>query len=185
MHSCFQEKKCETNLKKWHLHQSEEGFTFYLGSRGSPLMMRAYDERGPLRVEFECRPSDRDVGESVPGRLLGKGLAVRWRSLAQRVMFPMSWYRELVEGESEMLPSVVRVDAVLEDVFVQLRKQWGPVLWAFQQLGMGIGDVATAPASLRGSKAAQYRSWAAAAKLLGYDVDKFLREVDRLCPRSN
>ncbi len=185
MHSSFQLGKCETNLKKWRLEQSGEGWTLYLGARGSALMMRAYDQRGPLRIEMECRPSDDDVAECVPGRLLNRGPAHCWRTLAQRVAFPMTWYRDLVDGESEILPAGVRVEAALDDMLVQLRKQWGPALWALQQLGLTLDDLATAPGSLRGSKAAQYRSWSAAADAMGYDSRKLRREVDRLCPRSN
>jgi hypothetical protein len=185
MDSAFRRGKCETGLRARHLHQSDDGWTLYLGGKSSPLMMRAYDQRGPLRIEMQHRPMDRDVGECVPGRLLRRGVGSCWRTLAQTVAFPMTWYRELIEGEAEILPNEMRTEAALEDVVEQLRKQWGGTFWALQQLGLTLGELMSVPVSLRGSKAAKFRSWAAAAEALGYDSGKLRREVDRLCPKSN
>jgi hypothetical protein len=184
MDSAFKRDRCDTAIRRRHLHQSDEGWTLYMGGKSSPLMMRAYDQRGPLRIEWQHRPNNRDVASDVAARLLNKGMPQAWRTLAQAVKFPMAWYRELLSGSAEILPSAVRGDAALDAVVCQLRKQWGGVLWAFQALGIGLDDLVRPPESLRGSQAAKLRSWAAAADTCGYDGEKLRQEVERLCPKS-
>jgi hypothetical protein len=185
MDSAFRRGKCDTALRARHLHQSDDGWTLYLGGKSSPLMMRAYDQRGPLRIEMQYRPASRDVGESLASRLLKRGPAYCWRMHAQAAVFPMGWYRDLLDGDAEILPSEERTTAALDDVVQQLRKQWGSTLWALDLLGMTLKDLQHPPAALRGSKAAKFKAWAAGAEKLGYDPVKLLKEVDRLCPRSN
>jgi len=185
MDSAFRRGKCDTRIMSRHLHQSDDGWTLYLGGKSSPLMMRAYDQRGPLRIEMQHRPADRDVAESIPARLLKRGAAQCWRNLAQAITFPMAWYKDLLGGEVEILPSEVRTTAALDDVVEQLRQQWGGTFWALEQLGLTLGDLKDPPIALRGSKAAKFKSWAAAADVRGYDGAKLRREVDRLCRKSN
>jgi hypothetical protein len=184
MDSSFKRGRCETSIRSREYIESDTGHTLYLGGKSSPLRLRAYDQRGPLRIEWQHRPVHRDVGECVAGRLLRKGLAESWRTLARAVTFPMPWYRELLSGSAEILPNLVRVDASFEDAVMQLRKQWGGVLWALQGVGLGLDDLAVAPVALRGSQAAKYRSWAASAERAGYDVSAFREHVERLCPKS-
>jgi hypothetical protein len=146
--------------------------------------MRAYDERGPLRIEMVHRPDNRDVAEGVANRLVKRGLAAGWRALASTLSFPMPWYRDLLSGSAEILPAGVRVESSLVDAVSQLQKQWGSVLWALNELGFVLGDVSKRPVALRGSQVVKLRRWAAAAEASGYDARGFREQLERLCPKS-
>ena len=187
MHRAFRQGRCETAMRRdsWDLIMNDregEGWTLYLGGKQSQLRIRAYDRRGPLRIETQWRPP-RAVGQVLPELVLKHGAAHWWRSTARAVKFPMPWYRELLEEPSQVIPHIPDASAELEQVIQQLSHQWGQVLWACGKLGMTLDTLQRAPERLRGSQVAKLKAWARAGKSMGYDGDALARAADELSPR--
>ncbi len=175
MHRAFKLGRCETSLRKgsMSIYRSEgegEGWTLYLGKPSSEVLIRAYDRRGPLRIETQWRPQG-DAREVVPELLAKKGPAAMWRRCAKRVRFELPWYRQLLEGDDvEELPTDDRGASVLEEAMFQLYKQQGLTLWMLGLLGFGLDDLRQVPDQLRGSQVAKYRTSLAARGRQGHDV---------------
>ena len=155
----------------------DQGCTAYFGGKTSDLQLRAYDRRGPLRLEFQFRP-DRKTGGFLPGIIQSQGVASMWRSVAYACVFPMDWYQALLKGRVLELRRAVKEATALEQALDQLRHQVGSTLWAFQQLGLSLADLARAPDSpMRGDLAAKLLRYAKEGSALGYDGDKLAAEV--------
>lgn len=187
MHRAFRQGRCETNMRRdsWDLVMNDregEGWTLYLGGKQSQLRIRAYDRRGPLRIETQWRPP-REVGQVLPELVLKHGAAHWWRSTARQVKFPMPWYRELLDEPSQVLPQLPDATAEFEQVLAQLQQQWGQVLWACRRMGLGLETLERVPGRLRGSQVAKLKAWARSAKSMGYDGDALARAAEALGPR--
>ena len=155
----------------------DQGCTCYFGGKTSDLQLRAYDRRGPLRLEFQFRP-DRQVGRVLPGIIESQGVASMWRSLAYACVFPMDWYQALLKGRTLELRREVREATALEESIEQFRQQLGSTIWAYQQLGITLADLARAPeAPMRGDLAVKLLRWAKEGSSLGYDGAKLAAEV--------
>lgn len=163
-----------------HLVKSDrpgEGWTAYFGGQHSALMMRAYDMRGPLRIEQQWRPPG-DAALYIPLLVKAQGVATVWRSLAATAIWPMSWYQELLDGVTVELEKEQETETMLLQMIEALRTQMGGNLWALEQLGYTLGDLARDPGKdLRGDVAAKYLRWSREAPKLGYDGSKLRREV--------
>ncbi len=186
MHRAFRAGRCETNMRRdsWDLitnSRAGEGWTLMLGGKTAQLRMRAYDRRGPLRIETQWRP-ERDVGRELPELILKHGAGHWWRSTAAAVKFPMPWYRELLEQPAQVIPQVPQVGAALAEALEQFSQQWGQALWAFGMLGLGLEDLQRIPEALRGSQVAKLVAWGQAGKSLGYDGDRLITEARKLGP---
>lgn len=171
--------KVDTNIRTFSEARSDlpEGWTWYFGGKQSQLRLRAYDRRGPLRLEFQWRPSS-EVGRVVPEYLERKGAAAVWRSMAESIKFPMPWYQELLAGEVAVLPKMHETDSALMQVLEHLQVQLGTTLWALELLGIDVRTLAVEPeAPMRGDLAAKQLRWAADADVQGYDGDKLRAEV--------
>lgn len=188
MKRAFRAGRCETNMKRDSFTEErsygpDSGFTFYFGGKTARLRMRAYDRRGPLRIETQWRP-ERNVGEVLPESILKHGAAHWWRSTAAACKFPMPWYRELLDAPRQVLPQLPDVAGALDEVLTQFRQQWGAALWAFGLLGMTLEDLQHVPERLRGSQGAKLLSWARAADASGGDGGKLRAEVAKRCRKS-
>jgi hypothetical protein len=187
MKAAFRSGRCETSMKRDSFREQRsyapgEGFTFYFGGKTAKLQIRAYDRRGPLRIETQWRPG-REVGEVLPEMVIEKGPAHWWRSTVAACRFPMPWFRELLDAPRQNIPQLPEVAGVLDEVLAQFQQQWGQALWAFGLLGMTLDDLQRAPEALRGSQAAKLLSWAKSADAHGGDGGKLRREVLKRCPR--
>ena len=185
--AAFRRGRVMTSMRRTsrQLHQSEDGWTLYLGGPTAALRWVAYDRRGPLRIEMRHRPQDRTQGSRVAGNLLRYGLPHAWRTLASAVSFPFAWYQDQLNGSAEKIGPQARASSSLDDVVAQLRKQWGLTLWALHQGGMTLGDLANPPEALRGSQAARLKSWAPTLDALGYDGRRLRKKVDERCQQQS
>ena len=166
-------------------HKNKDGLTFYFGGRTAELRLRTYDQRGPLRLEFQWRP-EKEVGRFVPKMITsGGGVTPVWRALASRVRFPMRWYQELLEGDvAAVSPAVQPGETELAKFIDQLMVQYGPSLWALQQIGFDLGNLAVAPEKPKGEVVAKFMRWAEEAPSVGYDGEKLKAEVRWLVSKS-
>lgn len=180
MRRAWKRRQVETRMSpsshEWM--SNAEGCTAYFGGRQAAVRLRAYDRRGPLRLEFQWRPDDRKVRELLPKALQRWGPMMTWRTLAAGVKFPMPWYRQLLAGETLEFTRAAAEESSLEQVADQLREQFGRTLWAMRILGMQLTDLAVAPeAPMRGDLAAKFLRWAAEGERQGYDGEKLRQEV--------
>ena len=180
MRRAWKRGQVDTRIKQFQEHRSEgagEGWTWYFGGKSAELRLRAYDRRGPLRLEFQWRP-EREAGTTVAHALSKRGNAYVWRSLAERIKFPLPWYQDLLTGDVASWSKTAREDTLFGEVIDQLQTQWGVTLWALEQAGMTLHDLATPPeAPMRGDVVVKLLRWAAEADLEGYDGDKLEAEV--------
>lgn len=126
----------------WQHHQNAEGRTFYMGSRASGRMVRAYDRRGPTRLEMEWK-GERAV--LLWRRLLACGedgwsleamselrafLDFRARSASVRPdCCPLlDWWQSVTDGAGRSCVTIPREARTLEDRRAWLRHQVAPVL---------------------------------------------------------
>lgn len=187
MHRSWKRRTVLTRMA-WRSHtmyQSEgadEGWTAYFGGRTSALKLRAYDRRGPLRLEFEWRP-DRNISDHVPMLLHRDGAPKMWRSCAGAIEFPMPWYQQLLDGPKvEWQPTEVE-DTAFADAMDAIRTQLGVSLWAAEVLGMTLKDLAVEPEEPRGEILRKLMGWVPGATAMGYNGEA-LKEKLRCKSRS-
>lgn len=137
-------KKVDTQIRTFQEHRSygpNDGFTWYFGGNNSPLRLRVYDRRGPLRLEFQWRPSDR---EGILAGILRRDLNAAWRMLASRIIWSFSWYRRLIEGPISEF-HVEKPETDWERAAAELKAQYGVTSWALCLLGIDPYQLQTAP----------------------------------------
>lgn len=178
-------EKVETNMRvsSFEEMKSSSGWTFYFGGRSADLRFRAYDERGPLRLEGQWRPQGA-VGRFLPKMIKGSGVMPVWRYLANHVRFPMPWYRHLLEGDVVTVAPVADEETQLGKFLDQMILQYGVALWALQAMGCNLNDLAKKPKKLKGEVHSKFMKWADEAPALGYDGEKLKAEVRCLTSKS-
>lgn len=159
------------------------GRTLYLGSRQSRQMLRAYDRRGPLRLEFEFH-HDRTTGR-FPLYLLAQpeGRERAWGgSLAHYTWPGVSWWNELqtdpfawpAEDEGRLGPLAQAVE--------DFRQQHGSNLWAMLAMGVTLADLVKVPAE---PSTHQRRRWSRWIQSEGGACDNEVGKLlDRRRPRA-
>jgi hypothetical protein len=160
------------------------GRTLYVGKPSSDLLIRAYDRRGPLRIEHEWKPSHIDVRDSVANSLRRHGPAGVWRRLAGRCIWPMPWFRELLKGECADEVSAPVAAADLENFITQVGAQLGASLFAFHLLGGTLDQLIRRPAKPNAQQVRRWQAWVAQAPDLGYDPTELRAEVERCRKRG-
>jgi hypothetical protein len=145
-------------------------------------MIRAYDRRGPLRIETQWRPQGEARG-IIPEMLVRRGAAHVWRQCASRVRLKLDWYEELLAGEEEKLPASMRVDSMLEEAKFQLWRQQGISLWMLGMMGETIETLRRVPDLLTGPQARKLRAWLDGHERAGNDVAEARRELEKRCPK--
>lgn len=162
-----------------------EGHTAYFGGKQSNLMLRAYDMRGPLRLEFQWSPP-KPTRPLIPPMLLQDGPAGVWRSLAKDHLWPLDWYMRLLDAETCKLPPVdPEAATTLTKAWDALREQHGANLWAFMLAGFKLEDLAKAPPDkMRGTDVKKFLGWSREAADLGYDGSKLAAEVEKRSKRA-
>lgn len=152
-----------------------KGHTLYVGSETSTVRMCAYDERGDLRIEWRIRP-DNQLGDALPEILARKGVAPVWRALAFRAVFPMTWYRELLEGDVATWDTQAGDPSSFTKTVEYLRDSYGSLFFALYACGLELSDLAVEPDKPRGRDLVKWRTIADTAAAAGYDGTK-LQEI--------
>ena len=190
MRDVFRKGQCETRIPSTSTRfyendqPGEEGCTLYVGSTQSECMNRTYDRRGPLRSEWQWKPEHPIVRASIPEALQRSGVAALWRSLASRCVWPMKWYRDLLEGRcADIAHAPARPDDLAKTVDAII-EQLGPSLAALQLLGVGMDDLAKMPAKPNAEQVRKWESWCEQAPGLGYDPSKLKAKVKTWRRRS-
>ena len=179
----FRQGKCETRIPKTSTRfyendaPGDEGCTLYVGSSQSDLMFRAYDRRGPLRIELQWKPSSREVRELVPASLRKYGAAAMWRSLAQACIWPMPWYQDVLKGQCADIARAPSKPNDLAKVMESIIGQLGPTLAALQLAGVGLGELAWMPEKPNAEQVRKWEAWLAQAPALGYDPRRLAERV--------
>lgn len=186
MRRAWERRKVETRMapESHRFFKSGDGWTAYFGGTSSRLQLRAYDKRGPLRLEFQFRPQG-TAGLFVADQVRQRGPAPMWRAMAREVVFPMPWYMRLMKGEVVELPSEKSGESDLARVADQLRLQWGTRLWLLSAIGMNLQDLATPPENPRPDLWAELWKLASQAEDLGYDSTGAKEELKRWRRKSN
>lgn len=181
MHRAWVRGKVETRMspESHDLYKSEAadgGMTAYFGGKSSKLRLRAYDRRGPLRLEWQWRP-DAQVGRTIPGMILKAGVASVWRGLAHSAVFPLPWYRELLEGEAVTWKYAQAEENTFLKAVEYIREQLGASLWALRMIGLTLDDLAVPPERPRGRIIEKFTRWAE-------DADRFAYECAQAAERE-
>jgi hypothetical protein len=184
MHDEFRKGACDTRIPKTSnlLIQSDQpgdGWTLYVGSRQSDTMCRVYDRRGPLRVEWEFKPSNVQVRESLPSTLRRFGAAGLWRGVAQACIWPMPWYQDVLKGQCADIARCPTKPNDLARTMSAILEQLGPTLAALQLAGVGLGELACMPTKPNAEQLRKWEAWVAQAPDLGYDPKLLEAEVSR------
>ncbi len=180
----FRKGKCETRIPRTSTRfyendkPGEEGCTLYVGSSNSRLMQRAYDVRGPLRLEWQFKPDDRLVGRAVPECLRKFGPAAMWRRLADVCIWPMGWYQQLLKGECADLVKGPGKSDDLARTMSAIKEQFGLALGALHLLGVPSDELAVMPSRLNAEQVRKLASWVEQAPDLGYDPIKLKAELE-------
>ena len=159
MHSEWMGERVETEIRTFSEQRSYgagEGFTWYFGGKAAALRLRVYDRRGPLRLEFQWRPDDRN---RLVSSMLGEPARL-WRMMAERIVFRLPWYEKLLRGESAEF-DMPKPETDYERAALALKDQWGEALWAFMLLGMTADSFVAPPFDrLRSSTKSKFKRWA-------------------------
>lgn len=161
-------KKVDTKIQTFEEHRSYRegsGFTWYFGGRESEMRLRVYDRRGPLRLEFQWRPEDR---EHLLAQIALQHLDLTWRRCAEKIIFPVKWYFDLLKGNSLQFTSPVKSQPSVDRAAMVLQEQYGVTLWALRRLGIEPESLERPPADKR--QRAKVRQWLVERAEQGFDV---------------
>jgi hypothetical protein len=162
MRRAFMSGRCETLVERFEEHRSYgegDGFTWYFGGRQSAVQLRAYDRRGPLRLEFQWRPDD--SSKLLSQVLLSSSVPALWRMLGQKLIFPFAWYVELLRGEALTIDRVAPAVASWQKAAMAMHEQHGVTLWALRMLGVPARELERPPGEkIHHDVAAKLRNWA-------------------------
>jgi len=145
MRRLFRAGKVDTKIRTFSEHRSYAagcGFTWYFGGENSPLRLRVYDRRGPMRLEFQWRPDDED---NLLAQVVLGDLASAWRGMASRIVFPLTWYAGLLDGSRMEFAQSVGELLDFERAAQVLKDQYGLTIWALTRLGFSPADISSAP----------------------------------------
>jgi hypothetical protein len=185
MLEAFERGECETRIpatsgRVYRDLDPAGGTTAYFGSTKSDLIIRAYNSRGPLRVELEWKPDKLIRGQVVPA-LARYGAGGMWRNLARRCIWPMEWYGDLLAGDVAELEKPTVQASALQSAVEALVLQHGANLWAFRQLGFDLNDLARAPRCLTSHQHHRFRRWADEADNQGIMSTTLRTKLEALC----
>ena len=159
LHDAFLAGSCSTKMRKgphgtcrlFRDYKETGGDTVYFGSTSGDAMLRTYDARGPLRLEWQFRPKGKEAGSCAVHNLVHSGVMPVWRWLTQsKLMFEAPWFVDVASGPIIELPADERVQGSLADALMQLRKQYGGTFFFLRQLGVTLEDIMQPPGLLPG-----------------------------------
>lgn len=173
----YRSGRCVTTMKKdsfEFIHSDGEtgGDTAYFGGKTSDARLRAYTQRGPLRLEWQYRPAGKNAGGAAVHQIHRYGVLPMWRFLSQtKLMFHPPWFVDLAEGDVAEVPTDARENSTLNEAMEQLRHQYGASLFAMLALGVKLEDLAVRPDvnDIKSTVRAKFRRWADEADKMGLD----------------
>lgn len=153
-----------------HRDEAEgQGVTMEFGAQGGGLLLRAYDRRGPLRLEWELRPGNRDLGRQTRRQLEEVGAPGLWRRCARAAIFPMDWYKQLLVGDVADWHAPAEPAPGFAAAIDQVRESLGVQLFALKVAGIKLDDLVVEPERPRGEVLRKFKAWAPEATAMGYD----------------
>jgi hypothetical protein len=147
-------------------------------------MLRAYDRRGPLRLEWQFKPKHRFIRQAVPDALERYGAAGLWRNLAHQCIWPMTWYQDLLRGKCADIASAPSRPDDLRRTLDAMVEQLGATFGALQLLGIEIGDLAHFPKKPNREQMIRWEQWIVQAPELGYDPSALAYQVKKCRKRK-
>jgi hypothetical protein len=183
MRKIFRSGHCDTRIPatSTSFYESDkpgDGCTLYVGSTKSDCMLRAYDRRGPLRLEWQWKPQYVDVREDVPNALEKYGAAGLWRKLGKRCIWPMTWYQDVLTGKCADIAAAPAKPDDLAKTMMSISEQLGPVLWGLQAIGVELRELVRHPPEWNRQQIIRFEQWCAQAPDLGYDSKRLRAEVE-------
>lgn len=190
MVSEYRRGKCETRMRQGpkgscKLVQSDapgDGWTAYFGRPTSEVYIRAYDKRGPLRIEFQIAPQGRQERGILAQAVATADVPKLWRTYATRCIWPNDWYRQLVAGDVVELDSPDVLPSTFRDVLAAIQDQYGETLWALDKMGVSVAELLREPDPLTRTKKMRFKRLAEGANKAGYDGDELCRELEKMLP---
>jgi hypothetical protein len=146
-------------------------------------MLRAYTRRGPLRLEWQVKPTTPAARSAWATQLTQFTAGEVWRTFGRRCEWPAAWYMQVLDGKAAIVPQLIDETRGLTELLDQLRQQHGPTLWVLQQLGISLGDLTREPANPSGQWLAQMRHFARDADRLGHNGQRLLQAAEAVATR--
>lgn len=174
-------------LTSWEWRESgspEDGCTLYVGRRQAETFLRAYDRRGPLRLEWEIKPCSRERGSSLTASFVRVGAGPLWRGAARTVEFGFPWYQSLLEGDAVTVTGSTRDAQDLDELVAALRQTCGPAIELLRVAGYDLAGLGRMPATMGSRALAKYRRIANDLSAVGLDGGAVLERLKQ-CRRSN
>lgn len=172
----FKRGRADTRLKLGALFMAGEdeeqgGYTQYVGSKSSEILIRLYDRRGPLRIEVQFMPANKQLRKMWLNVLLQQGPWPLWRGLASVLRLPkVSWWEQLLDGKTFQRVPPDDDDLEVERLLESIRDQCGKTLWALTVGGVELGQLlAVEPERPRGRDLRKFAAIAAWMKVNGHD----------------
>lgn len=145
MRDLFRKGICTTLVRsgcQWHESDGVgEGRTLYIGSRASECFMRAYDKRGPLRIEYELKPKDKTLRRFIASSLVKQGPASLWRGAAQLCVFEVEWFKKLMSGDAVEIQRRAASRSEIEESILFLGSTWAAYLQACVDSGVSVPEI--------------------------------------------
>ena len=146
-----------------------EGNMLTIGSRSSEAYLRCYDRRGPLRMEWEWKPTDDNLRLAIPNALTKRGPADLWRTIARKCVFPIDWCQQLYDGPTVDIHAEPRRMAEFLSALAAFQKQHGEQLATFMACGVLIDELAVPAEHPSGEQKRRRRQFAKEAAEAGYE----------------
>jgi hypothetical protein len=174
-------------VTSWEWRESgapEDGCTLYVGRRQAETFLRAYDRRGPLRLEWEIKPASRVRGSSLTASFVRAGAGPLWRGASRTLEFGFPWYQALLEGESVTVTGSAPEAKDLDELVHALRHTCGPAIELLRVAGYDLRELGRLPPTMGSRALAKYRRIANDLSAVGLDGGAVLERLKQ-CRRSN
>jgi hypothetical protein len=163
---------------------SDDGCTLYVGRRQAETFLRAYDRRGPLRLEWEIKPASRERGSSLTASFVRVGAGPLWRGAARSVEFGFPWYQSLLDGDAVTITGSAAEAKDLDELIHALRHTCGPAIELLHEAGYDLRALGRLPPTMGSRALAKYRRVANDLTAVGLDGRAVLERLSQ-CRRSN
>lgn len=174
-------------LTSWEWRESgspEDGCTLYVGRRQAETFLRAYDRRGPLRLEWEIKPASRQRGSSLTASFVRVGAGPLWRGAARTLEFGFPWYQALLDGDAVTVTGSPPEAKDLDQLVAALRDDHGAAIEYLAVAGYDLNNLRRVPEAMSSRSLAKYRRIANDLSAVGLDGGAVLERLKQ-CRRSN
>jgi hypothetical protein len=174
-------------LTSWEWRESgspEDGCTLYVGRRQAETFLRAYDRRGPLRLEWEIKPASRQRGSSLTASFVRVGSGPLWRGASRTLEFGFPWYQALLEGDAVTVTGSAPEAKDLDDLIASITHTHGAAIEVLRVAGFDLSRLGRMPPTMGSRALAKYRRIANDLSAVGLDGSAVLERLQQ-CRRSN